>query len=187
MKSAKIVLGITGASGAIYAWRFMQLIRDRNLPLDLAVVFSKNAKKVWEYELKAPYSDIPYKIYPDDDFFVPFASGSSSYEKMVIMPCSMATIGKIANGITDTLITRAADVMLKERKRLVLVPREMPYNAIHLENMYKLTLQGAVICPASPSFYSFPSTIEDLVDTVLQKVFKLLDLNITFFRWQEKV
>jgi 4-hydroxy-3-polyprenylbenzoate decarboxylase len=123
------------------------------------------------------------KEYPNDSYFAPFASGSSQYDTMIICPASMGTVGRIANGISDTLIARTADVMLKERRRLIIVPREAPYSLIHLKNMKKLTLAGAVICPASPSFYSKPSTIDDLVMTVVDRIIDLAGFTNDTYRW----
>lgn len=115
--------------------------------------------------------------------FAPFASGSSRFEAMVICPCSMGLLGRIANGISDDLITRAADVMLKERRKLIVVPRETPFNLIHLRNMTQLTEAGAIVCPAVPSFYSKPQTIEQLVDTVVDRIIDLIGLDVVTYRW----
>ncbi|MBN2891137.1 MAG: UbiX family flavin prenyltransferase [Bacteroidales bacterium] len=181
----KIVLGITGASGAIYAKRFIEILNNNLDKIDeLAVVFTDSGRQVWNYEIDdLKIEDIPFKIYKNNDFFVPFASGSSNFNAMVVCPASMGTMGKIANSIADNLITRTADVMLKEDRKLIIVPREMPYNLIHIENMKKIVQVGAKICPASPAFYSKPKTIDEAVDTVIQKIFQLLNLDINFFRW----
>lgn len=181
----KNVLGITGASGSIYAKRIIEILdKNRDKFDDFAIVFTDSGRKVWEYEIDdLKIEDIPFKIYENDDFFVPFASGSSDYNSMIICPTSMGTMGKIANSIADNLITRTADVMLKEGRGLIIVPREMPYNLLHIENMKKLILAGAKICPASPSFYPKPKTINEIVDSVVQKVFQLLKIDIKFFQW----
>ena len=181
----KIVLGTTGASGAIYAKRIIETLdKNRDLITDLAVVFTKNAVDVWNYEIENfNISQIPFRVYENDNFFVPFASGSSDFKALIICPASMGTIGKIANSIADNLITRTADVMLKENRKLIIVPREMPYNLIHLENMKKLLLAGANICPASPAFYSKPENLNDAVDTVNQKIFQLLNIDLNFYKW----
>jgi len=183
----KLVLGITGASGSIYAYRIIKLLsQNKDKISDLAVVFTDAAKQVWNHEIDdMPLDKIPFNVYSNDNFFVPFASGSSDYDSMVVCPCSMGTMGKIANSIADNLLTRAADVMLKENRKLVIVPREMPFNLIHLDNMKKLKLAGAEICAASPSFYSKPENITQAVDTVIQKIFQLLKIDINFFKWME--
>jgi 4-hydroxy-3-polyprenylbenzoate decarboxylase len=125
------------------------------------------------------------KFYDIKDYFAPFASGSSSYEALVICPCSMGTLGRIANGISDNLISRASDVMLKERRKLICVVRDTPYNLIHITNMKTVTEAGGIICPASPSFYSKPKTFEDLASTVVDRVIGLLGIDIKTYRWNE--
>ncbi len=168
----KVLVGITGASGSVYAYRLINQLKATGNKV--CAVFTEAARQVWDWELGEVNLDV--KIYENNDFMTPPASGSSDIDAMVVCPCSMGTLGKIANGITDNLLVRAADVMLKERKKLILVVREMPYNLAHIENMRKITLMGGVILPASPSFYSRPATIEDLVDTVVEKVKKQLGL-----------
>ncbi len=118
-------------------------------------------------------------------FYAPFASGSSQFDTMIICPASMGTIGRIANGTSDDLIARSADVMLKERRRLILVPREAPYNLIHINNLKAVTEAGAIVCPASPSFYSNPKTIDDLVMTVVDRIIDLAGFDSNGFRWME--
>lgn len=180
----KIVIGITGASGAIYAKVLLEKLMQ--LPnLELALVMSQNAKDVWHYEL--PEVPIPSGIqhYEPNDYFAPFASGSSSFEALVILPCSMGTLGRIANGISDNLISRSADVMLKERRKLICVVRDTPYNLIHLKNMATVTEAGGIICPASPSFYSLPKNFDELAATVVDRVIGLLGIDIKTFRWKE--
>jgi flavin prenyltransferase len=182
----KIIIAITGASGSVYAKRLIEkLDKSATIPEAVGVVFSKNARDIWAYELKEELNEdsIPYKIYEPHDFYAPFASGSAGYDTMVIIPCSMGTLGRIAAGISDDLITRAADVILKERGRLIVVPREMPYNLIHLRNMVTLTEAGAIILPATPSFYSLPSTIDELVDTVVNRVLDLMSIENQGHRW----
>ena len=148
------------------------------------VVFSDCAKEVWKYELgNESYKVIPYKIYEKNDFFAPFASGSACYNIMIICPCSMGTMGRIAAGISNDLITRAADVMLKERKKLILVTREMPLSLIHINNMKILTESGAIICPASPSFYNAAQKIDNILHTVTDKVLNLAGFNIDSYQW----
>ncbi len=185
----KIVLAITGASGSIYAQRLIEKLKTDELQSqieDVAVVFSKNAVSVWNYELEEiDISGIPFKTYQIDDYNAPFASGSAQYDTMIICPCSMGTVGRIAHGISDNLIIRAADVMLKERRKLIIVPRESPFNSIHISNLKILTDAGAVIVPAMPSFYSRPKSINELVDTVIYRVLDLADLHTRHYKWQE--
>jgi len=183
----KIIIGITGASGSIYAQKLIESLYSFNKQIEsCGIVFSENAKKVWEWELgDIEYDKIPFKIYQHDDFFAPFASGSAGYNLMIVCPCTMGTIGRIANGISNDLISRAADVMLKERKKLILVTREMPLNLIHLQNFQTITLAGGIICPASPSFYSLPENISDLVKTVTDRVLSLAGFDIPTYRWTE--
>jgi len=158
----------------------------KNPPEEIAVIFSDNAKEIWKHETgKKLTLKLPAKEYKNNDFFVPFASGSSGYDTIIICPASMGIMGRIANGVSDDLITRAADVMLKERRRLILVPRETPYNLIHIRNMETLTMAGAIICPATPSFYSKPLTVDDLVMTVVERIISLADFEIETYRWME--
>jgi 4-hydroxy-3-polyprenylbenzoate decarboxylase len=183
----KIVVAVTGASGSVYAGKLLEklaFLKDR--PEEIAVVFSDTAKEIWLAETGEKYSAaIPAKEYKNDSYYAPFASGSSTYDTMIICPASMGTMGRIANGTSDDLIARTADVMLKERRRLIIVPREAPYSLIHISNMEKLTLAGAIICPASPSFYSKPETIDDLVMTVVDRVLDLAGFNSNSYRWME--
>lgn len=180
----KIVVAVTGASGAIYAQRLFEKLHMLCGAQDtVSVVFSETAKEVWQCEIGTAPQLYNFNEYSDKDFFSPIASGSAQYDAMVVCPCSMGTLGRIAHGTADTLITRAADVMLKERRKLVLVARETPYSLIHIKNMELLTLAGAIICPASPSFYSKPETIETLCDTVVDRIIDLLGISNDAFRW----
>jgi flavin prenyltransferase len=180
----KIVVAITGASGSIYAQQLLnELVLRNNQIAEIAVIFSEQGQQVWEYELGKINIDKHIKQYNRKDFFAPFASGSAGYDTLIVIPCSMGTLGRIANGISDDLITRTADVMLKERKKLILVPREMPYNLIHIKNMQTLTEAGAIICPASPSFYSLPQTLEELTKTVITRVLSLAGFEGDGFKW----
>ena len=150
------------------------------------MIFSDTAREIWEAETGQKYAaSFPAKEYGNKSFYAPFASGSSLFDTMIICPASMGTIGRIANGTSDDLIARSADVMLKERRKLILVPRETPYNLIHIENMKRLTLAGAIVCPASPSFYSNPRTIDDLVLTVVDRIIDLAGFESNGFRWME--
>jgi flavin prenyltransferase len=183
----KIILAITGASGSIYASKLLDKLQSlKDPPAEIAVVFSDNARDIWKYETgKAFVAKGPAKDYNNKDFYVPFASGSSDYDTLIICPASMGILGRIANGTSDDLIARAADVMLKERRILILVPRETPYNLIHIRNMETLTLAGAIICPATPSFYSRPKTIDALVMTVVERIISLAGFESDTYRWME--
>jgi 4-hydroxy-3-polyprenylbenzoate decarboxylase len=187
LKNSKIIVAITGASGSVYAQKLLEkLSKLKTPPEEIAVVFSDTAKEIWKYETGQKFKEIsPAKEFNNNNFYAPFASGSSSYNTMIICPASMGMLGRIANGISDDLISRAADVMLKERRRLILVPRETPYNLIHIKNMETLTLAGAVICPATPSFYSKPETIDDLVNTVVDRIISLAGFDTDTYRWME--
>lgn len=184
----KIVIGVTGASGAIYAERLINRIRQNNSNFEnISIVFTEKAIQVWEYELRnKKYSNTGFDLYNNNDFYAPFASGSSQYDAMILCPCSMGTLSKIATGASNDLISRVADVMLKERKKLILVVRETPYNLVHINNMKAVTLSGGIICPASPSFYSRPNRINEIVDTVIDRVMQLLGIEINTFKWGEK-
>lgn len=181
----KIAIAITGASGAIYAKQLLdKLVTLQAQTEEISVVMSDNARYIWRSELNNDdYSRYPFRFFEKNDFSAPFASGSARYNSLIVMPCSMGTLGRIAGGISDDLITRAADVMLKERRQLILVPREMPYHLIHIRNMETITLAGGIICPATPSFYSQPTTIEALVNTVVDRVLDLANLSINTYRW----
>jgi len=185
MKKYKVIIAVTGASGAIYAQLlFKRLESLKDQIEECGVVFSDCAKEVWKYELgNDSYKEMPFKIYDKNDFFAPFASGSACYNIMIICPCTMGTLGRIASGISNDLITRAADVILKERKKLILVTREMPLSLIHINNMKTLTESGAVICPASPSFYSTSHKIDGILQTVTDKVLNLVGFSFETYHW----
>lgn len=189
--SKRYIVGITGASGSIYGVRLVEeLIKMGN---EVALVFTYYGKKVLQYELDISIESIlqEYKgytgnisIYDNMDLFAPIASGSYPVEGMAILPCSMTTLAKAANGISDNLLNRAADVCLKEKRKLIIVPRETPLNAIHLKNMLKLNEAGAVILPAMPSFYHKPKTMEDMVDSIVGRVLKSLEIcNKLYTEW----
>jgi len=186
-RNRKIVLAVTGASGSIYALKLLENLQQlKSPPEEIAVIFSETAKEIWVAETGQKFVPLfPAKEYNNKTFYAPFASGSSSYDTMIICPASMGTTGRIANGTSDDLIARTADVMLKERRRLIIVPRETPYSLIHINNMKKLTLAGAIICPATPSFYSNPKTIDDLVMTVVNRIIDLARFDNNSFRWME--
>lgn len=184
----KIVVAVSGASGAIYAKVLLdKLIQLENQIQEVGVLMSDNAKYVWETELgNTDYKKYPFTFYEKMDFMAPFASGSANYGSMIIAPCSMGTMGRIATGISNDLATRAADVILKERRKLILVVRETPYNIIHINNMKTLTEAGGIICPASPSFYSKPQTFETLAATVIDRVLTLAGLENPAYSWGDK-
>ncbi len=183
----KLVVAISGASGAIYARVLLQKLSLMQEQIEsLGIVMSDNAKEVWKYELgDTSYEQYASLMYDKTNFYAPFASGSARYNSMIICPCSMGTLARIASGISNDLCTRAADVMLKERRKLILVTRDTPLNLIHIQNMKTVTEAGGIICPASPSFYSLPKTLEELAATVVDRVIDLAGLNQTSYRWPE--
>jgi len=181
----KIVVAISGASGSIYAKLLLDAL-SKQPELTIGVLMSDNAKTIWESELgNQAYKNYHFTFYHKNDFNAPFASGSAQFDSMVVIPCSMGTLGRIANGISNDLLTRATDVILKERRKLILVAREAPYSLIHLNNMKLVTESGGIICPATPSFYSNPTTIEELAQTVVDRVLDLLKVDNKSFRWGE--
>ncbi len=184
----KIIVAVTGASGSIYAKvLFEKLQRLSNQIEEIGVVMSDNAKFVWETELgNTDYKKFPYTFYDKQDFMAPFASGSANFKTMIVCPCSMGTLGRIASGISNDLTTRAADVILKERRKLILVARETPLSLIHINNMKTITESGGIICPATPSFYSKPTSIEELASTVVDRVLTLSGFENNSFSWGEK-
>lgn len=185
MSAKKIAIAITGASGSIYAHLLLKKMEQLQGQLqEVSVVMSSNAKYVWHTELgNDNYKNFPFRFFEKSDFTAPFASGSAQYDALIVAPCSMGTLGRIATGISNDLITRAADVMLKERKKLILVLRETPYNLVHIRNMETVTLAGGILCPATPSFYSKPKTIEEAALTVIDRVIDLAGLSNQSYRW----
>jgi 4-hydroxy-3-polyprenylbenzoate decarboxylase len=181
----KILVAISGASGAIYP----RLLLDKLLQLkdqwsELSVVMSNNAKEIWKTELgNDDYKNLPFRFFEKNDFSAPFASGSAKYNIMIVAPCSMGSLSRIAAGTSNDLVTRAADVILKERRKLILMLRETPYSLLHIKNMEMATLAGAIICPATPSFYSRPKTIEEAAMTVVDRLLDLSGLEIPAYRW----
>lgn len=180
-----ISIAITGASGSIYAKTLLDRIVSIRDQVDrVAVVMTDNAKLVWEYELgNTHYKDYDFEFFENNDYFSPIASGSAQFRTLIVVPCSMGTLGRIANGTSNNLITRAADVMLKERRKLILVARDTPYSLIHIKNMETITLAGGIICPATPSFYSRPQSFEELARTVTDRAIDLAGLRIDSYRW----
>lgn len=184
----KIIIAVTGASGSIYAKVLLDKLSKLSSQVEkVGVVMSNNAKDVWKHELGNEeytlYKD--FTFYDKMDFYAPFASGSAKYNTMIICPCSMGTMARIAGGISNDLTTRAADVILKERRKLILAVRDTPYNLIHINNMQAVTQAGGIICPASPSFYSKPQTFEELAATVVDRLLDLAGLSIDSYRWSE--
>jgi flavin prenyltransferase len=189
----KIVVAVGGSSGSIYT----KVLFDRLISLSdqiekVGVVMSENAKFNWELELKNDdYKSLQdnnelFHFYDKNDFMAPFASGSAKYETMIVCPCSMGLMGRIATGISNDLVTRAADVILKERRRLILMIRDTPYSLIHINNMKAITESGGIICPASPSFYSDPKDFEALAATVVDRAIDLAGLDLNSYRWGEE-
>src|SRR3569833_1338484 len=183
----KIAVAVTGASGSIYAKVLLEKLQQlKDQVTEVSLVWSDNAFTVWQHELgDSSYESFSFRKYDKNDFMAPFASGSSSYEALIICPCSMGTLGRIAGGISNDLITRAADVMLKERRKLICVERETPYNLVHLRNMTTVTEAGGIICPATPSFYSKPQTVEEAANTVILRVLQLAGLSTDGYKWGE--
>ncbi|MCF6240388.1 MAG: UbiX family flavin prenyltransferase [Bacteroidales bacterium] len=184
----KIILAITGASGSVYAQAIIKSLLKPELQVqyqEVKIVLSSNAEDVWKYELGFfDKKQIPFKTYDKNDFSAPFASGSAGFETMIIAPCSMGTLGRIAHGISNDLISRAADVILKERRKLILLTRETPLNLIHINNMKIVTEAGGIICPATPSFYSKPQSIDELIKTVTDRVLQLAGFELDTYRWK---
>lgn len=185
MNKHKIIVSVSGASGAIYTKVLFDKLQQLNKQIEtVGVLMSDNAKYVWETELgNKDYESLPFNFYEKQDFTAPFASGSAQYETMIICPCSMGTLGRISAGISNDLTTRAADVILKERRKLILVTRETPLSLIHINNMKLVTEAGGIICSANPSFYSNPTNFEALVSTVIDRVLTLCGLNLDMYRW----
>lgn len=184
----KIIIAVTGASGSIYAKILLdKLVKLQHQIKEVNIVFSDNAKAVWKHELgNDDYQNYPFKTFSKTDFMAPFASGSAKFNTLIICPCSMGTLARIASGISNDLVTRAADVILKERRKLILVTRETPLNLIHINNMKIITEAGGIICPATPSFYSQPKTIEEIASTVVDRIVDLAGIEQNSYRWGDK-
>lgn len=182
----RIVVGITGASGSIYALQFLKILQT-HADIETHLVITHSGENVIQHECDIKIDELKkyvHMLYNVDDIGAAIASGSFLCEAMVILPCSMKTIGSIAGGIDDNLLIRAADVAIKERRQLIIVPRETPLSPIHLENMLKLAHIGVQILPACPGFYHKPKTIDDLVNILLGKICDQLHIkNNLFKRW----
>lgn len=178
-----IVVAVTAASGSIYARLLVETLAASGDVGRIALIYSENARAVAEHEGVAMPADAKIVEYSNSDLFASPASGSAAWDAMVVVPSSVGTVGRVANGVSQTLIERAADVMLKERRRLVFVVRETPYSLVHLRNMVALTEAGAVMVPASPSFYSKPATVEELCRTVVERAVALLGVKAEHYEW----
>jgi 4-hydroxy-3-polyprenylbenzoate decarboxylase len=182
----KIVVAVTGATGAPYAKRLLDFLVEHSavLALEPHVVFTRFGRLVWADEVGADPKDYPFPSWQPTDMMAPFSSGSAGFDAMVVVPCSAGTLARIATGVSTDLVSRAGDVMLKERRKLVLVLRESPYSLVHLRNMTALVEAGATIMPAAPSFYSAPHTLEGLLDTVTARILDQLGVpNDLMRRW----
>lgn len=174
----KLIIAITGSSGVIYGKRLLEVCSNKGIKNDL--IISPAAEKIIEFELEENIDEIKEKsdnYYGYKEIGAPLASGSVKNDGMIIAPCSMKTIGSISSGVSDNLITRAADVTLKENRKLVLVPRETPLNLIHLKNLVDLKKAGATILPSSPGFYHNPESIDDVVNFVVGKILDQFDID----------
>ncbi len=187
MNKKKIIVAVTGASGSVYAQKVFERLAQLHEQIEeCAVLFSENAIRVWKYEI----GEIPdfttkgfFRFIDNNNMFDAVASGSTGYDSMIVIPCSMGTLGRIACGVSDNLITRAADVMLKEKKTLILVSREAPLNAVHLQNMLTLDRAGAFIFPASPFFYHKPSSLNGLIIPFVDRILEKAAIDSAPFRW----
>lgn len=180
-----IIVAITGASGAIYARQVLDILTNSEEVTRVALVLSDHARDVVEAEgVTLPKSE-KIELFSNDDMWSSLASGSARWDAMIVVPCSMGTVGRIAAGVSRTLIERAADVMLKERRRLVTVVREAPYSLIHLRNLTTITEAGAIVVPASPSFYLQPKSIEELTMTISQRAVEMLGIEVKHRSWGE--
>ena len=181
----KVVVAITAASGAIYARQLLETLVASNEVERVAVIYSANARAVVAHEGESMPQSPKIEEYDNDNLFASPASGSARWDARVVVPSSVGTVGRVASGVSQTLIERAADVMLKERRRLIFVVRETPYSLIHLRNMTTLTEAGAVILPATPSFYSLPKSIEEVCQTVTERIVSMLGVESERYEWGE--
>ena len=179
----KIVIAITAASGALYARLTLERLLAAPEVSEIALVCSARARDVMAHERVVLPEDARIRTFANDDLFAPPASGSARYDAMIVVPCSVGTAGRIASGVSQTLIERAADVMLKERRRLILVVRETPLSLIHLRNLTALAECGAVVLPAAPSFYARPADIESLCATVTERIVALVCPEAEHYEW----
>lgn len=183
----KLIVAVTGASGALYAKSLFDRLTILKEQWDeVGVIFSKTGKEVWNFELPGVNTDTyPFQFYKQDDLFAAPASGSARFDSMIICPCSGGTMGRIAHGTGENLVTRAADVMLKERRKLILLLRESPLSLVHIRNMEILSLSGAIIYPASPGFYGKPETISELINPLTDRLLEQAGFEIpSMYRWR---
>lgn len=187
MVEKNIVVAVTGASGSMYAKQLLEtLAKYKGQYQNLALVFTDIAREIWKHEIgKNLPEEGRLTNYDSRNLNAPFASGSSRYNCLIVCPCSMGMLARIANGTSDDLVARTADVMLKERRTLIVVPREAPYNLIHIQNMERITLAGGIVCPASPSFYTNPASLSQAVQTVVDRILDLVGIEIATQRWGE--
>ena len=185
----RIIVAVTGATGSIYAKvLFDKLIQLNDQIDDVGVIFSPNARDVWRFEQQNTDSEKhPFRIYAHDNFYTPFSSGSNNYKTMIVCPCTMGTLGRIASGISNDLITRSADVILKERRKLILLARETPLSLIHINNMKTVTEAGAIVFPACPSFYSKPKSFEDMASNIVNRLLDMAGFDVNMFRWSGRM
>lgn len=186
---SRYIVGVTGASGSIYGVRFVEeLLKQGN---EVLLILTDNGRTVLKYEMDCSLEDLfcrfrklggVLKVYDNHDIFAPVASGSFQVDGMIIIPCSMGTLAKIASGISDNLLGRAADVCLKEKRNFVIVPRETPLNSIHLKNMLHLSEMGVTILPPMPSFYQKPKSLEELIDITIGRVLSCLNISNTLYK-----
>jgi len=183
----RLIVAITGASGVVYGKRLLEVLREKDVETHL--IISKAAEKVIKHELKMAkehMEKLADHFYDSDDWSAPIVSGSFKTDGMIIIPCSMKTLAGIAHGYSDNLVSRAADVTLKEKRKLILVPRETPLNVVHLRNMTALAELGVMIVPAMPAYYNKPEDIDDLVNFVVGRVLDLLGIEHTLYKsWRE--
>lgn len=179
----RIIVAITAASGAIYARQLLKALVESAEVECIALIYSTNARAVVAHEGEEMPCSEKIEVFENDNMFASPASGSARWDAMVVVPSSVGTIGRVASGVSQTLIERAADVMLKERRRLIFVVRETPYSLIHLRNMTTLTEAGAVILPATPSFYSLPQSVESVCQTVTERITAMLGLSGERYEW----
>lgn len=184
MNKPRLIIGISGSSGIIYAIRLLQILQP--MPIETHLIISKAAQLTLAYETSMSLKELKALAdvyHPYQDIAAPIASGGFKTMGMIIAPCSMKSLGEIAHGTGGNLLARAADVVLKERRRLVLMPRESPLHLGHLQNMVTLTQMGGIICPPVPAFYHNPKTIMDIVDDSASRVLDLFDIDSGFMRW----
>lgn len=185
----KLVIGISGASGAIYPFQILSYLKEKTTH-EVSVIASSNGRRIFKEEIGKDLEgtvsqEMGFPLYATNNFDVPFVSGSAHFDAMIVLPCSMGTLGRIAHGVSNDSLTRAADVFIKEKRKLILVPRDTPFSLIHIENMRLLSLAGVTIIPAIPSFYSHPKTLEEVAATVTSRILDHIGIeNDLMKRWK---